>query len=478
MEMSRRTLLKSSAAGLGVLGATAIQGFGLTFPAHALGAIARRGASDGFGPLEPDPAGILDLPQGFSYSIVTQAGRPLAGQPTGIVPGRPDGTASFEGPSGGVLLVNNHEQGTTATFPAVADADFVYDPGTTGGTTTILVDRHNNAILEYVSLAGTFNNCAGGATPWGTWLTCEETEQRASGAITRNHGYVFEVDPRDRDANRNPEPLTGLGRFAHEAAVVDPSRGHVYLTEDANAPNGLLYRFTPHQLPNGRHTLRGGGVLEAMSIPGVTDLSTFNSIGTELPVVWKPVPDPSALTKGSTRKQFTYVDLTNRAAPVTVTGEGGDITRSRKFEGQWWGNGRAFIVCSFARTTDSGDWSLGAHDGQVWSYDPGTSTLRLEVFLPLNPDPSGATADQPDGPDNITVNPWGGLFLAEDGEGTQHLVAVSEDGDPFIFARNRASISEFTGVNFSPDRQTLFANIQDEGYVFAITGPFAQFRRS
>ena len=95
----------------------------------------------------------------------------------------------------------------------------------------------------------------------------------------------------------------------------------------------------------------------------------------------------------------------------------------------------------------------------------------------MNPDPSGTTADQVDGPDNITVNPWGGLVVAEDGNGTQHLVAVV-DGAPFPLARNAVSGSEFTGVNFSPDRKTLFANIQDEGYVFAITGPFARLARA
>jgi secreted PhoX family phosphatase len=95
----------------------------------------------------------------------------------------------------------------------------------------------------------------------------------------------------------------------------------------------------------------------------------------------------------------------------------------------------------------------------------------------VNPDPSGTTADQPDGPDNITVNPWGGLVVAKDGNGTQHLVAIS-DGAPFLLARNALSGSEFTGVNFAPDRKTLFANIQDEGYVFAITGPFARLSRA
>jgi secreted PhoX family phosphatase len=239
------------------------------------------------------------------------------------------------------------------------------------------------------------------------------------------------------------------------AVVADPRRGHLYLTEDASNPNGLLYRFTPASLPNGLHTLRRGGLLEAMYSPGVPDLSVYNQRGTRLPVQWKAVPDPQG-TSVSTRRQF-----------------GTDITRSRKFEGMWWGDDRAYIVCSFARLSDG---SAAEHDGQVWSYDPTTSSLTLEAYFPLNPDPSGTTADQPDGPDNITVNPWGGLMIAEDGVGTQHLVAIV-DGSPFLLARNALSGSEFTGVNFSPDRKTLFANIQDEGYVFAISGPFARLRR-
>jgi secreted PhoX family phosphatase len=136
----------------------------------------------------------------------------------------------------------------------------------------------------------------------------------------------------------------------------------------------------------------------------------------------------------------------------------------------WWGNGRAYVVCSYARLSDG---SAAEHDGQVWSLDPRRQTLTLEAYFPRNPDPTGTGADIPDGPDNITVNPWGGLVVAEDGEGTQHLVAI-KDGQPALLARNAVSTSEFTGVNFSPDRRTLFANIQDDGYVFAITGPFAR----
>jgi secreted PhoX family phosphatase len=115
------------------------------------------------------------------------------------------------------------------------------------------------------------------------------------------------------------------------------------------------------------------------------------------------------------------------------------------------------------------DGSVAEHDGQVWVLDPHRQTLTLEVFLPVNPDP---TSDQPDGPDNITVSPYGGLFLAEDGSGVQHLLSIDKNGNATVFARNRISASEFTGVNFSPDGDTLFANIQDQGLCFAITGPF------
>jgi secreted PhoX family phosphatase len=472
MELTRREmLLGSAAAGLGLLAGGALDGLRLA-PAGATGP-GWSGWRDrnGFGPLLADPAGILDLPAGFAYTVVSQAGTPLSGPQAGTVPGRPDGTAAFEGRWGSTLLVNNHEQGDTADHPALAAPELTYDPGALGGTTTIAIDAHRRKVGEYVSLAGTYSNCAGGATPWGTWLTCEETEQRAGGQFQKDHGYVFEVDPRHPEANRNPVPLTALGRFAHEAVVVDPYRGHLYLTEDASGPNGLLYRFTPNRR-NRLHSLQGGGRLEALSVPNVADLSTFHDVGTSLAATWKPVPDPSGIVKGSVRKQFDFVDRTNRAVPLAVTGEGGPVTRSRKFEGLWWGNDRAYIVCSFARVDATGDWSEGAHDGQVWSYDPRRGRLRLEVFFPVNPDPSGATAEQPDGPDNITVNPWGGLVLAEDGLGAQHLVAVSDRGAPSIFARNAVSGSEFTGVNFSPDRRTLFANIQDDGYVFAITGPF------
>ncbi|QXC62703.1 PhoX family protein [Aquihabitans sp. G128] len=421
----------------------------------------------GYGPLVADPAGLLDLPKGFRYQVVTRAGdrlTDLSGRPTqALVPGAQDGTAAFAGPRGSTVLVVNHEQGATAAFPATAPAAYTYDPKAVGGTSTIHVDRHGKRQVEYVSLAGTWSNCAGGPTPWGTWLTCEETEQKADGTTAlRDHGWVFEVDPSTPGHNQDPTPLTALGRFAHEAVAIDPGRGHAYLTEDASGPNGLLYRFTPADRRHRYGAYRKGGYLEAMLVPDLPDLSTETRIGARHRVQWKTVPDPLA-TSVSTRKQFTYAN-----GATTITGPGGAITRSRKLEGIYWQDGLVHVVASFARLADG---SRAEHDGQVWAYDPRKGTIELEVLYAVNTD---TASDRPDGPDNITVTPSGGLVLAEDGEGASHVLGVNRWGETFLIARNALNDSEFTGPTFSRDRSTLFVNIQTPGIVLALTGPWSR----
>jgi len=484
--LSRRDIIRNTALGAGVIAVGNVDVLFGAGRAHADGARGNHdsgGSSAGYGELVPDPAGLLDLPQGFSYRIVSQAGSTLInGKP---LPDRFDGTGAFAGPFKSVFLVRNHEQYESAPIPCIDSARpaFVYDGGVfagtgqyaaNGGTSTVVIDRRGRKVLEYVSLAGTYSNCAGGETPWGTWLTCEETElvPGPTNGATKTHGWVFEVDPYNPLHNADPTPLEALGRFAHEAAVVDPRTGSVYLTEDASKPNGLVYKCEPNDPKPGYGKLRAGGTLHAMrcSKDGnlVPDLSVYTEIGTTLTVEWVPVPDSSAAST-STRKQFGYFDF---AASADVGGE--PITRSRKFEGAWYDGGKVFIVCSFAH--GAGDWSLGMHDGQVWSLDPADETLTLEVRFEVNADPSGAGADLPDGPDNITVSPWGGLILCEDGEGVQHLLAVAPDGTTSLFARNHENDSEFTGACFSPDRKTLFANRQEPGITFAITGPFAKQR--
>ncbi|MDQ0712538.1 secreted PhoX family phosphatase [Streptomyces luteogriseus] len=428
----------------------------------------------GYGPLVPDPKGILALPAGFTYRIVTYSGRTTleSGEST---PSNHDGTAAFDGPRGTTLLVNNHElKGPRANWehPVPLTEGLVYDPAAAGGCTVVEV-RPDGRVAEWVGIAGTSTNCAGGATPWGTWLTCEENSDKAGvNGMTKDHGYVFEVDPCDRRANRGPKPLKFFGRYDHEAVVIDPKRGHAYLTEDAAGPNGLFFRWTP---PRGfeygpgkfRKLADDAGVLQAPKCfdsggKFVDDLSRATKTGTVYGVDWVDVPDRDARTT-PVRKQF----------------KDDEVTRARKLEGMWWGDGGAYIVSSYARAE-----SPVQHDGQVWFYDPKRRTLTLKVLLGVNPDPSKDGAL--DGPDNITVSPYGGLVIAEDGEGVQHLFGATDSGRTYPIARNELNIgteeepeySEFTGVTFSPDGRTLYANIQTPGIMLAITGPWKRQKRS
>ena len=469
--LSRRSLLgRGAAVGAGI---TLTGAVGTIFGSDASVAgndarPAKAKTAPGYGPLVDDAEGRLALPAGFSYLLVAQSG--VTTLETGeLTPDRPDGTANFEGRHGGSILINNHEISAPGGNPVPHLDGLVYDTGAWGGTTNIEVDRHGNRIREYVSLAGTHNNCAGGQTPWHTWLSCEETEDvpTATNGLTQRHGYVFDVDPYDKRRNQNPKPIKALGRYAHEAVVVDPKRHQLYLTEDAGNPNGLIYRFTP---PRSALPLRRGslgqlgdtdGTLEAMRAFDygtlVPDLSV-SQVGTTYDVEWATVPDRDA-NAVSTRKQFNVAGGTG--AP------GGDVTRSRKLEGAWWGHDGAFIVSSFARNSDG---SAAQHDGQVWFLDPHRDTITLVLQFAYTP---GDQDTDEDGPDNITVSPFGGVILAEDGEGLQHLVGADDRGKAFFFARNQlAGSEEFTGPNFSHDKKILFANVQVPGHVFAIRGPF------
>jgi secreted PhoX family phosphatase len=458
--LSRRDLLRSSAVGgLGIFVAGTLET--IAGPAAAQAACL---PSVGYGALVPDPAGLLALPKRFSYKIVAQAGKTLleTGEPT---PGDPDGTACFRGRRG-FVLVNNHEIGGGEPHGVPALPGLTYDPGARGGTTNIEVDRHGTRVREYVSLAGTHNNCAGGITPWNTWLTCEETEQRAGGVFQRDHGYVFEVDPFDRDANLNPVPLTFLGRYSHEAVAVDPHTCAIYETEDAGGPSGLYFRWTP---PKG---FRGGkGALRALAL-GAGGATAGRLQAMSCHQDGRHIADLSEATQPGTRYRVNWVDVPDRnasAVPVRRQFTNDQVTRSRKLEGAWWGDGGAYFVASYARTIDG---SVNEHDGQVWFYDPRSQTVTLKTIFGVNPNPGQDTNF--DGPDNITVSPYGGVILAEDGEGISHLLGVTARGKAYPIARNEVNDSEFAGPTFSHDGRILFACVQVPGYVYAITGPWGR----
>jgi secreted PhoX family phosphatase len=457
MPLSRREFAAATGTALALTGTVGA----LATAPGAVAAPPERGGGHGYGPLLDDPAGLLALPAGFTYRVLTRSGvtRLESGE---FTPERHDGTAAFPGPRGVVLLVNNHElKGPRGGWdhPVPLAEGLVYDPAAAGGCTVVEVHR-DGTTAEWVGIAGTSTNCAGGATSWGTWLTCEENSDRAGeNGMTKDHGYVFEVDPYDRRANRDPKPVKAFGRFDHEAVVIDPRRGHAYLTEDDSSPNGLFYRWVPPEgFRHGRGRLRtladDAGVLQAprcFDAGGrfVDDLSRATRIGTVYGVDWVDVPDRDARTV-AVREQF---------------GDG-DVTRGRKLEGMWWADGGAYVVSSYAREESPG----APHDGQVWFYDPKRRTLTLKVLLGVNaaPDEDGAL----DGPDNITVSPYGGLVIAEDGEGVQHLFGATDSGRTYPIARNDLNDSEFAGVVFSPDGRTLYANIQKPGLLLAVTGPW------
>lgn len=497
MAMSRRQILGRGAAA----GAAAVVATGLS-PLPASGALADHGRSrrDGkpFPPLQAADGDLLALPAGFSYTVVAESGVTDIHDGTGAVigktPERPDGTGAFAAPNQHVRLVQNHEASPGADLPVPLLAGTVYDPGALGGGCTVIETAQDGSrISEWVGLSGTYSNCAGGVTPWGTWLTCEETEARAgTDTLTKDHGYVFEVFP-DAPTAQSPEPIKAWGRYPHEAVVVERGRQRVYLTEDASNPNGLLYRWTA---PSGtvlnpyiaRSLSENAGTLEALVVltndgSVLPDLAyvTAAQIGRPFTTTWKAVDDRQGLTT-SVRKQFAD----------------GEITRSKKLEGAWGDNSGLYFAASYAFNPADLPANATKHDGQIWYYDYRSQTLTLQAYFPYNEllhqDPPGWEAALGlsidlafDGPDNVHVSPYGPLIIAEDGATAQHLLSWSRDWGAQAIARNLIVLeqsdlggnvySEMTGPTFSPNGKVLFGNVQEPGHCFALRGPWKDYLR-
>lgn len=391
--------------------------------------------SQGFGNLVPDPNGILDLPKGFRYGIVSQTGNRMSDG--NLVPTCHDGMAAFMGKNGTTILIRNHELSPGQAPSVMAAKSQKYDPLSDGGTTTLIIDRDRKLLKEFVSLAGTNRNCAGGITPWNSWISCEEDVstpenfyERDPRMVSLKHGYNFEVFAFNKIAN--PKPLIAMGRFRHEAIAVDPKTGYIYQTEDR--VDSSFYRFRPHKFGD----LQTGGILEALVVKDMPKIDTGIDFPISKPkkVEWIPIeevdPEDDTLRYEAQEK---------------------DAAIFRRGEGICLANGEFYFTC-----TNGGN----VERGQIFRYNPVNETVELFV--------ESSGVEVLDYPDNLVLSPFGHLIVCEDGESEQFLVGINQKGECYHFARNALNTSEFAGVCFSPDSQTMFVNIYNPGLTLAIWG--------
>lgn len=450
------------------LGAAATSTAFAAFSTRAQGAETYLNEVEGYGPLIADPKRMLDLPKGFSYRVIAQAGQTM--DDGLLIPGKFDGMGCFAAGQDKVLLVRNHElsPGDDSAFGPGArlldkvDRRKVWDFGQgaplPGGTTTQLYNlKTGQTERQHLSLAGTIVNCAGGVTPWGSWLTCEETVAAAGDKAGKSHGWVFEV-PSAQVGLVEPVALTAMGRFKHEAACIDPRTGVVYLTEDV--ADGLFYRL----LPNDRRNLAAGGRLQALGLvdaPAGGD--TRNQAETSFPIGgWKAA---------------RWIDLDGVDNPHDDLRRRGHQAGAAVFsrgEGVFFGDGELYFACTSGGAAGAGQifrYVPSAHEGQTGEADaPG----RLQLFV------ESGNKTVLDYADNLVIAPWGHLVVCEDRYSDtlrNHLRGITPAGKVYTLGRNvHADNSEFCGACFSPDGGTLFVNVQNPGFTLAITGPWAGVR--
>jgi hypothetical protein len=462
-DLSRRNFVKmTSLAGLGFFGFQMLSCTPNKTPAST---------TLGFGPLLKDPNGLFDLPKGFSYKFIAESGTEMSDG--FLVPGSPDGMGAFAGENGRVILICNHEihprhekhspYGKNNENLSKVLREKVYDicnnkQPCTGGTTTLIYNPKTGDVeKQFLSLTGTINNCSGGVTPWGSWISSEEYDEGdrkkmdEGNFLTKDHGYNFEV-PASATALVDPVPLKAMGRFNHEAVAVDPNTGICYQTEDQS--NGLFYRFIPTVLGD----FKQGGKLQALALAEVVekDIRNWNkatavAVGEKMAVRWIDLDDVEA------KKEELQAQGKRKGALEFARGEG-----------MWFVDGSVYFCC-----TNGGAEKFG----QVMRYTPSsaegteaelTDAGTIEIFVESHDQKLMKACD------NITLAPNGDLIVCEDAGLGSCLNGITPDGQIYKIAKNVAYDSEFTGGVFSPDGSTFFVNAQSAGKTLAIKGPWME----
>ncbi|MEZ4256685.1 MAG: DUF839 domain-containing protein [Polyangiales bacterium] len=354
-----------------------------------------------------DPKGLLDLPKGYRYHVIEKAGDAM--DDGGVVPGHADGMGVLPNPENPaeLVLLRNHEL-----------------PYPRGGVTRVVVDAKTwKRVSSNRVLAGTDLNCAGGIFPGVGWVSCEESDRPG-------HGYAYLCSATAKKTT-NPKPIVGYGRFRHEAVAYEPSSLTAYLTEDR--PNGCLYRFVPRNLHAPFE-----GELQALAVRGKPEFDTSELLrGAELPVAWVPVTNPD-------QPGFGVLEEARAAGAAVI----------RRGEGIAHHEGRFLFAA-----TSGGPAELG----QIFELVPTTDGGVLRVLA------SSTDKNALEMPDNLTVAPWGDVFIAEDdGNGENFVRILRRDGRIEEFALNCASGREIAGVCFSPDARALFLNLYAEGITLAV----------